>query len=151
MKCPYCGCDDTRVMDSRPAEDGSSIRRRRECTACGKRFSTYERIENFMIMVVKKDNTREPYDRTKVERGILNACHKRPVSAEQITSLLDELENKILNTGEKEVPSSMIGEFIMEKLQELDAVAYVRFASVYREFKDVDTFAKEITKLRKKK
>ena len=151
MKCPYCGCDDTRVMDSRPAEDGSSIRRRRECTACGKRFSTYERIENFMIMVVKKDNTREPYDRTKVERGILNACHKRPVSAEQITSLLDELENKILNTGEKEVPSSMIGEFIMEKLQELDAVAYVRFASVYREFKDVDTFAKEITKLLKKK
>ena len=151
MKCPYCGCDDTRVMDSRPAEDGSSIRRRRECTACGKRFSTYERIENFMIMVVKKDNTREPYDRTKVERGILNACHKRPVSAEQITSLLDELENKILNTGEKEVPSSMIGEFIMEKLQELDAVAYVRFASVYREFKDVDTFAKEIAKLLKKK
>ena len=151
MKCPYCGCDDTRVMDSRPAEDGSSIRRRRECTACGKRFSTYERIENFMIMVVKKDNTREPYDRTKVERGILNACHKRPVSAEQITSLLDELENKILNTGEKEVPSSMIGEFIMEKLQELDAVAYVRFASVYREFKDVDTFAKEITKLLKQK
>ena len=151
MKCPYCGCDDTRVLDSRPAEDGSSIRRRRECTACGKRFSTYERIENFMIMVVKKDNTREPYDRTKVERGILNACHKRPVSAEQITSLLDELENKILNTGEKEVPSSMIGEFIMEKLQELDAVAYVRFASVYREFKDVDTFAKEITKLLKKK
>ena len=151
MKCPFCGCDDTRVMDSRPAEDGSSIRRRRECTACGKRFSTYERIENFMIMVVKKDNTREPYDRTKVERGILNACHKRPVSAEQITGLLDELENKILNTGEKEVPSSMIGEFIMEKLQELDAVAYVRFASVYREFKDVDTFAKEITKLLKKK
>ena len=151
MKCPYCGCDDMRVMDSRPAEDGSSIRRRRECTNCGKRFSTYERIENFMIMVVKKDNTREPYDRTKVERGILNACHKRPVSAEQITGLLDELENKILNTGEKEVPSSMIGEFIMEKLQELDAVAYVRFASVYREFKDVDTFAKEITKLLKKK
>ena len=151
MKCPYCGCDDTRVMDSRPAEDGSSIRRRRECTACGKRFSTYERIENFMIMVVKKDNTREPYDRTKVERGILNACHKRPVSAEQITGLLDELENRILNTSEKEVPSSMIGEFIMEKLQELDAVAYVRFASVYREFKDVDTFAKEITKLLRKK
>ena len=151
MRCPSCGCPESKVVDSRPSDDGSSIRRRRECTACGKRFSTYERIENFMIMVVKKDNTREPYDRTKVERGILNACHKRPVSAEQITGLLDELENKILNTGEKEVPSSMIGEFIMEKLQELDAVAYVRFASVYREFKDVDTFAKEITKLLRKK
>ena len=151
MKCPYCGYTESRVIDSRPTDEFANIRRRRECTACGKRFSTYERIENFMIMVVKKDNTRERSDRTKVERGILNACHKRPVSAEQISGLLDELENKILNTGEKEVPSSMIGEFIMEKLQELDAVAYVRFASVYREFKDVDTFAKEITKLLKKK
>ena len=151
MKCPYCGCDDTRVMDSRPAEDGSSIRRRRECTACGKRFSTYERIENFMIMVVKKDNTREPYDREKAEKGIVLACHKRPVSAAQISQMLDDLESRMFNTGKKEVPASMIGEFIMEKLQELDAVAYVRFASVYREFKDVDTFAKEITKLLRKK
>lgn len=151
MRCPFCGSEDTKVMDSRPTEDGSAIRRRRECISCRQRFSTYERLETFPVMVVKKDETREPYDRAKAEKGILLACHKRPISAEQITTLLDELENQIFNTGKKEIPAAMIGEIIMEKLQELDAVAYVRFASVYREFKDVDTFAKEITKLLKKK
>lgn len=150
MRCPFCGNEDTKVMDSRPTEDGLAIRRRRECIECKKRFSTYERLETFPVMVVKKDETREPYDRSKAEKGILLACHKRPVSAEQITNLLDELENTLFTTGEKEIRSSKIGEIIMEKLQEMDAVAYVRFASVYREFKDVDTFAKEITKLLKK-
>ena len=151
MRCPFCGNEETKVMDSRPTEDGLAIRRRRECIECKKRFSTYERLETFPVMVIKKDDTREPYDRSKAEKGVLLACHKRPVSAEQITNLLDELENTLFTTGEKEIHSSKIGEIIMEKLQEMDAVAYVRFASVYREFKDVDTFAKEITKLLKKK
>ena len=150
MRCPFCNSEDTKVIDSRPADEQNAIRRRRECVSCGKRFTTYERLESFPIMVVKKDETRESYDRQKAEKGILLACHKRPVSVEQVNTLLDELENRLFNTGKKEVPASMIGEIIMEKLQELDAVAYVRFASVYREFKDVDTFAAEITKLLKK-
>jgi len=149
MRCPFCNSEDTKVIDSRPAEEQNAIRRRRECNACDKRFTTYERLETFPLMVVKKDETREPYNREKVERGILNACHKRPVSAEQISNLLDDLENYLFNLGEKEIPVNQIGEYIMDRLPELDAVAYVRFASVYREFKDVDTFAKEITKLLK--
>ena len=151
MRCPFCNSENTKVIDSRPAEEQNAIRRRRECEDCNKRFTTYERIETFPVIVVKKDESREPYDRLKAEKGILLACHKRPVSAEQIAGFLDVVESRIFNTGEKEVPVSMIGEIIMEKLQELDAVAYVRFASVYREFRDVDTFAKEITKLLKKK
>ena len=150
MRCPFCNCEDTKVIDSRPAEEQNAIRRRRECVSCGKRFTTYERLETFPLMVIKKDDTREPYDREKAEAGILRACHKRPVSTAQVSKLLDDLENQLFNTGSKEIPASMIGEIIMEKLRELDAVAYVRFASVYREFKDVDTFAEEITKLLKK-
>lgn len=151
MRCPFCNSEDTKVIDSRPSEGENSIRRRRECVSCSKRFTTYERLETFPMLVVKKDDTREPYSREKAEKGILSACHKRPVSVEQVTQVLDDLENQLFNTGLKEIPASMIGEIIMEKLKGIDEVAYVRFASVYREFKDVDTFAKEITKLLKTK
>ncbi len=149
MRCPFCNSEDTKVIDSRPAEEQNAIRRRRECVNCAKRFTTYERLETFPLMVIKKDQSREPYDREKAEAGILLACHKRPVSVEQVSAILDDLESRLFNTGRMEVPSSMIGEIIMDKLYDLDAVAYVRFASVYREFKDVDTFAQEITKLLK--
>ena len=144
MKCPYCGNSDTRVIDSRPAEEGNSIRRRRSCDACGKRFTTYEKIETIPLIIIKKDNNREAYDRAKIEAGVLRACHKRPVSAQQITTLVDEVENEIFNREEREIPSGTIGELVMNKLKDLDAVAYVRFASVYREFKDVNTFMDEL-------
>ena len=144
MKCPYCGHPDTRVIDSRPAEDGSSIRRRRSCDECGKRFTTYEKVETIPLIIIKKDNNRETYDRSKIESGVLRACHKRPVSATQITSLVDEVENEISTLEDKEIPSRVIGEIVMKKLKDLDAVAYVRFASVYREFKDVDSFMDEL-------
>ena len=150
MRCPFCNYDDTKVIDSRPADEQNAIRRRRECGSCGKRFTTYERLERFPMMVIKKDETREAYDRTKAEKGIMLACHKRPVSAEQVSRLLDDLENQLFNTGEKEIPVSMISEIIMDRLKELDEVAYVRFASVNREFKDVETFGEEIMKLLKK-
>ena len=149
MRCPFCNSEDTKVIDSRPADEQNAIRRRRECVNCAKRFTTYERLETFPLMVIKKDQSREPYDREKAEAGILLACHKRPVSVEQVSAILDDLESRLFNTGRMEVPSSMIGEVIMDRLYDLDAVAYVRFASVYREFKDVDTFAQEITKLLK--
>ncbi len=149
MRCPFCNSEDTKVIDSRPADEQNAIRRRRECVNCAKRFTTYERLETFPLMVIKKDQSREPYDREKAEAGILLACHKRPVSVEQVSAILDDLESRLFNTGRMEVPSSMIGEIIMDRLYDLDAVAYVRFASVYREFKDVDTFAQEITKLLK--
>ncbi len=151
MRCPFCNYEDTKVIDSRPADEQNAIRRRRECGSCGKRFTTYERLERFPMMVIKKDETREAYDRTKAEKGIMLACHKRPVSAEQVSRLLDDLENQLFNTGEKEIPVSMISEIIMDRLKELDEVAYVRFASVNREFKDVETFGEEIMKLLKKK
>ncbi len=151
MRCPFCNYDDTKVIDSRPADEQNAIRRRRECGSCGKRFTTYERLERFPMMVIKKDETREAYDRMKAEKGIMLACHKRPVSAEQVSRLLDDLENQLFNTGEKEIPVSMISEIIMDRLKELDEVAYVRFASVNREFKDVETFGEEIMKLLKKK
>ena len=144
MKCPYCGNSDTRVIDSRPAEEGNSIRRRRSCDTCGKRFTTYEKIETIPLIIIKKDNNREAYDRAKIEAGVLRACHKRPVSAQQITTLVDEVENEIFNREEREIPSGTIGELVMNKLKDLDAVAYVRFASVYREFKDVNTFMDEL-------
>lgn len=148
MKCPFCGAPDTRVIDSRPADDNSSIRRRRQCEICGRRFTTYEKIETMPLMIIKKDNSREPYNRGKIEAGILHSCHKRPVSAEQIKQIVDEIETSLFNREENEIPSSVIGEMVMEHLKKLDPVAYVRFASVYREFKDVDTFMSELSKLR---
>ena len=144
MKCPFCSHENTRVIDSRPAEDNNSIRRRRVCDECGKRFTTYENIETIPLIIIKKDNNREAYDRSKIEAGVLRACHKRPVSAQQITTLVDEVENEIFNREEREIPSGTIGELVMNKLKDLDAVAYVRFASVYREFKDVNTFMDEL-------
>ena len=150
MKCPYCNEADTKVIDSRPADDNSSIRRRRQCERCGKRFTTYEKLETMPLMVIKKDNSRETYDRSKIEEGIIHSCHKRPVSPQQINSMIDEIENQIFNMEEKEVPTSAIGELVMGKLKDLDEVAYVRFASVYREFKDMNTFIDEIGKLLKK-
>ena len=149
MKCPYCGEEDSRVIDSRPADN--AIRRRRQCENCGKRFTTYEKIETIPLMVVKKDNTREAYDRAKIEAGLVRACHKRPISVDQINNLVDEIENEIMSRDRKEISTTEVGEQVMEKLRELDDVAYVRFASVYREFKDVDTFLREIEKLAKKK
>ena len=150
MKCPYCGEVDSKVIDSRPTEDGEKIRRRRECLNCKKRFTTYEKLETMPLMVIKKDNSRETYDRSKIEAGIIHSCHKRPVSPQQINSMIDEIENQIFNMEEKEVPTSAIGELVMGKLKDLDEVAYVRFASVYREFKDMNTFIDEIGKLLKK-
>ena len=144
MKCPFCSHENTRVIDSRPAEDNNSIRRRRVCDECGKRFTTYEKIETIPLIIIKKDNNREAYDRAKIEAGVLRACHKRPVSAQQITTLVDEVENEIFNREEREIPSGTFGELVMNKLKDLDAVAYVRFASVYREFKDVNTFMDEL-------
>ncbi len=147
MKCPYCSSDNTRVIDSRPTDDNNAIRRRRLCDDCGKRFTTYEKVETIPLIVIKKDDNREQYDRSKVEAGILRACHKRPVSAGQISQLVNMVEVDIFNREEKEISSSEIGEIVMNRLQELDPVAYVRFASVYREFKDVNTFMDEIKKI----
>lgn len=147
MKCPYCSNPDTRVIDSRPADDGSSIRRRRSCDVCAKRFTTYEKVETIPLIVIKKDNNREQYERAKIESGILRACYKRPVSAGQIQKAIEEIETAIFNREEKEIPSSIIGEIVMEKLKGLDEVAYVRFASVYREFKDVNTFMDELKRV----
>lgn len=147
MKCPYCGARDTKVIDSRPANDNSAIRRRRECETCNKRFTTYEKVETIPLIVIKKDNNREPYDRTKIESGILKSCHKRPISAKQISDTIDAIETEIFSREEREIPASVIGEIVMDKLQALDAVAYVRFASVYREFKDINTFLQEIKKI----
>ena len=150
MKCPFCAEENTKVIDSRPTEEGHAIRRRRGCESCGKRFTTYEKLETMPLMVIKKDESRETYDRSKIEAGIIHSCHKRPVSTQQINTVIDEIENQIFNMEEKEVPTSVIGELFMEKLKMLDEVAYVRFASVYREFKDVNTFIDEIGKLLKK-
>lgn len=151
MKCPFCGQDNTRVVDSRPVEDSNAIRRRRMCDACRKRFTTYEKVETIPLIVIKKDQNREQYDRSKIEAGVLRACHKRPISAEQITRLVDDVETEIFNMEEKEIPSTVIGELVMNKLKDLEAVAYVRFASVYREFKDVNTFMDELKKILKNK
>lgn len=147
MKCPFCGEENTKVIDSRPADDNSSIRRRRKCEKCGKRFTTYEKLETIPLVVIKKDEAREPYDRAKIENGVFRSCIKRPIPVDQINDLIDSVESTVFNLGEKEVPSSKIGELIMDHLQELDPVAYVRFASVYREFKDVNTFMDEIKKI----
>ena len=147
MKCPFCSSDNTRVIDSRPADDNNSIRRRRMCDYCCKRLNTYEKGESITLILIKKDNNREQYDRTKIEAGVLLACHKRPISADQISKLVDDVEVEIFNREEKEVETALIGELIMDRLKELDAVAYVRFASVYREFKDVNTFMNELKKM----
>ena len=147
MKCPFCGHENTRVIDSRPADENNSIRRRRVCDECEKRFTTYEKVETIPLIIIKKDNNRETYDRSKIEAGVLRACHKRPISAAQITQLVDEVETEIFNREEKEVPSAVIGELVMDKLKKSDEVAYVRFASVYRQFKDINTFMSELNKL----
>ena len=149
MKCPYCGEENTKVIDSRPAEENNAMRRRGQCLKCKKRFTTYEKVENIPLIVIKKDDIREPYDRGKIEAGIVRSCHKRPVSYEQIVSAVEDVENKIFNMEKKEISSRVIGEIVMERLKELDQVAYVRFASVYREFKDVNTFMDELKKLLK--
>ena len=175
MKCPFCGAQDTKVIDSRPADDNSSIRRRRQCEECGKRFTTYEKLETLPLMIIKKDDSREPYNRAKIENGILLSCHKRPVSSDQITKMIDEMrdtdfdvcwehgvhpspaflrasvdageiEKQIFSMEEREIPSVTIGELVMKKLKMVDEVAYVRFASVYREFKDVNAFMDELAK-----
>ncbi|MDE5865135.1 MAG: transcriptional regulator NrdR, partial [Lachnospiraceae bacterium] len=138
--------ENTRVIDSRPAEDNNSIRRRRVCDECDKRFTTYEKIETIPLIVIKKDNNRETYDRSKIEAGVLRACHKRPISANRINQLIDEVETEIFAMEEKEISSQVIGELVMNKLKDLEAVAYVRFASVNREFKDVNTFMEELEK-----
>ena len=147
MKCPFCSKDNTRVIDSRPADDNNSIRRRRQCDECQRRFTTYEKVETIPLVVIKKDNNREPYDRSKIEAGVFRSCHKRPISVDQITTLVDEVETIIFNREDKEIPSHVIGEILMDKLKDLDPVAYVRFASVYREFKDVSTFMEELKKI----
>lgn len=147
MKCPYCGEADSKVIDSRPAEDGSSIRRRRQCNGCKKRFTTYEKVETIPLIVIKKDNNREPYNRQKIESGVLRSCHKRPISANEIEKLVDEIETEIFNREDREISAQDIGEIVMNRLKDVDAVAYVRFASVYREFKDVNTFMDEIKKI----
>lgn len=151
MKCPFCGNEDSKVIDSRPTDEGERIRRRRECTACGKRFTTYEIIESVPLIVVKKDNSREPFNRQKLFNGILRSCEKRPVSIETIENTVTEIESQLQNSLEKEVTSKRIGELTMEKLKDIDEVAYVRFASVYRQFKDINTFVEEVTKLLQEK
>ena len=147
MKCPYCGSEETRVTDSRPVEESNSIRRRRQCDSCGKRFTTYEKIETIPLVVIKKDHTRQQYDRAKIEAGVMRACYKRPIPVDEIKKMIDRVETELYNQGGGEVKSAEIGEKIMDGLKELDTVAYVRFASVYREFKDVGTFMDELKKI----
>ena len=149
MKCPYCNYFDSKVVDSRPTEEGQVIRRRRECIECGKRFTTYEKVEKIPLIVVKKDGNRESYDRNKLLNGIIKACEKRPVSMSEIEKAVDEIEVTLSNSLEKEITSEIIGEMIMNKLKDIDEVAYVRFASVYRQFKDLNTFMEELKKLLK--
>ena len=147
MKCPVCNHQDSRVLDSRPIEDGASIKRRRECPSCGKRFTTYEVVENLPIVVVKKDKSREPFDRNKVLSGLLRACEKRPVSLDRLEKAVDDIEATIQNSLEREVSTHKIGEYVMEQLMHIDDVAYIRFASVYRQFKDIQSFHDAIRKL----
>ncbi len=147
MKCCFCGYAESKVIDSRPTDEGASIRRRRECLSCGKRFTTYEIIENVPIMVVKKDMSREAFDRTKLLRGVMRACEKRPISVKTIEELVDDVETQLSGTLDREITSSEIGELIMVRLKDVDEVAYVRFASVYRQFRDLNTFKEELNKL----
>lgn len=151
MRCPFCSCLEDKVVDSRPTDEGLTIRRRRECVKCGARFTTYEKIETVPLMVVKKDGTRQAFDRNKILNGIVKACEKRPVSVQDIERLVDSIELQLYNSMKKEINSDEIGEIIMSVLKEIDEVAYVRFASVYRQFKDIDTFMAELTKIIKEK
>ena len=147
MRCPYCGEEETKVVDSRQADEGRSIRRRRECINCQKRFTTYETVETVPIMVVKRDGRRQPYDRNKIRNGLVRACEKRPVSLEEMDALADSIEQNLQNAMVREVQTSEIGEMVMERLKPLDQVAYVRFASVYRQFKDINSFMAELNAL----
>ncbi len=147
MKCCFCGHTESKVIDSRPTDEGASIRRRRECLACGKRFTTYETIETVSVMVVKKDKSREAFDREKLLKGLLRACEKRPVPVKQLENLVDEVESTVLNMLEREVTSEAIGEMVMERLKKIDDIAYIRFASVYRQFRDIDSLNEEVSKL----
>ncbi|MBO5322157.1 MAG: transcriptional regulator NrdR [Clostridia bacterium] len=147
MKCPFCGFEESKVIDSRPTDEGQRIRRRRECLECAKRFTTYEVIESLPIIVIKKDKSRETFNRNKLMTGLLRACEKRPVSIDMLDNLIDEIEVIIQNSLDREVSSEKIGELVMEKLKKVDEVAYVRFASVYRQFKDINTFMSELSKL----
>ena len=147
MKCPFCGCVESRVIDSRPTDAGERIRRRRECLECGKRFTTYEVIETVPIVVIKKDKSRETFDRSKLLNGLLRACEKRPVSMDTLERIVDEIENLLQNSLDREVSSQRIGTYAMEKLKNVDEVAYVRFASVYRQFKDINSFMEELSKI----
>ena len=144
MRCPYCDQEDTRVVDSRPVEETNAIRRRRLCDHCGRRFTTYEKVETIPLTVIKKDSNREPYSRSKLQSGILRACYKRPIPMEDVEKMIDHIEGQIFRMDTKEISSNKIGEAVMEALRDLDAVAYVRFASVYREFQDVSTFMEEL-------
>ena len=148
MKCPFCGYDDSKVLDTRPTDEGYTIRRRRECLKCQKRFTTYEKIEQSPVMVIKKDGNRQAFDRDKIVRGMIKSCEKRPVSADEIEEAVNNIEKKIENSMRREITSLEIGEMVMDELKDLDEVSYVRFASVYREFKDVDSFYEEILNLR---
>ena len=147
MKCPYCGYSESKVVDSRHTEDEAAIRRRRECEKCGRRFTTYEKIEEMPLIIVKKDGSREVYQRNKLLNGLLRACEKRPVSITQIEGIADEIEKELYNSMDKEIESKRIGEMVMVRLKKIDDVAYVRFASVYRQFKDINTFLEELNKL----
>ncbi len=147
MKCPYCGYAESKVIDSRPAEEGSTIRRRRECLACRKRFTTYEIMERLPLVVVKRDGSRQSFDRVKVINGLVRACEKRPVALSRLEDIADEIENELQGALEREITTAEIGEMVMDRLKDLDEVAYVRFASVYRQFKDINTFMEELTKL----
>ena len=147
MKCPFCNYQDSKVVDSRPTDEGTSIRRRRECLQCGKRFTTYETVERLPLMLIKRDGTRQPYSRDKLLAGVMKACEKRPVSQQRLEQLVDQVEQKLFGTLESEVSSKTIGEMVMEELREIDEVAYVRFASVYRQFSDVNTFMEELNTL----
>lgn len=147
MKCPYCGYSESKVIDSRPADEGSSIRRRRECLACQKRFTTYETVESLPMVVIKKDGSRQSFDRRKVLGGMIRACEKRPVPLAELEKIADEIEQDLQNSMEREISTELIGEKVMDCLKKVDEVAYVRFASVYRQFKDIDTFMNELNKL----
>ncbi|MCX7922361.1 MAG: transcriptional regulator NrdR [Clostridia bacterium] len=149
MKCPYCGFIEDKVIDSRPTDEGSAIRRRRECSKCARRFTTYEKVESLPLMVIKKDRTRQPFDREKLLNGMLRACEKRPVSVNDLEKLAEDIESQMYNSLQREVTTDNIGEMVMGKLKDLDEVAYVRFASVYRQFKDINTFMDELRKLLK--
>ena len=151
MKCPYCECEESKVVDSRPIENGQTIRRRRECIKCNKRFTTYENIEEVPLIIIKKDGNRQVYNRNKLLNGVIRACEKRPVSVEQMEEIVDEIEKRLYNSMEKEITTIYIGELVMDILKDIDEVAYVRFASVYRQFQDVNSFMAELEKLIKDK